>query len=90
MLAPLLLRTSFRTTVAESTVMLSSFVLSAALIEPAADVVAALMLIAGVVVPFETAIGVLPVTEVTVPVPPVPLEARVIRPFASTLIEALV
>ena len=47
----------------------SSLVLSAADIEPAADVVAAAMLTTGVVVPVATAMGAVPVTLVTVPDP---------------------
>ena len=61
----------------------SNFVLSAELIEPAADVVAAEILIAGVAPPEET-IGVVPVTEVTPPAEPD--AAAVILPCASTVI----
>ena len=68
----------------------SNFVLSLADIEPAADVVAAEMLIAGVLPPEET-IGAVPVTPVTdPPPPPEPLEADVILPCASTVISAFV
>ena len=45
----------------------SSFALSVALILPAAKVVAALMLITGVVVPVATLIGEVPLTLLTVP-----------------------
>ena len=54
--------------------------------EPAAEPVAAVILIAGVLPPDET-IGELPVTEVIVPPPPpLPLAAAVILPCASTVI----
>jgi len=61
----------------------SNFVLSAELIEPAADVVAAEILIAGVDPPDEL-IGAEPVTEVTPPAEPE--AADVILPCASTVI----
>jgi len=68
-------------------------VLSAALIEPAALVVAAEIDIAGVLPPVDE-IGVVPVTEVTPPPPPPPppdpFAAAVILPCASTVISALV
>ena len=59
-------------------------------IEPAADCVAAEILIAGVLPPEET-IGAVPVTPVTdPPPPPEPLAADVILPCASTVISAFV
>ena len=70
--------------------MPSSFVLSAALILPAAEVVAALMLITGAVPPDET-IGAVPVTPVTVPLP-VPAPMAVLKLAAvstETVLSAL-
>ena len=85
--------------------MPSSFVLSVALILPAAEVVAAVMLMAGVVVPVET-IGAVPVTPVTLPEdgvvhaitdpfeastwPVVPTVVRPVPPLASASVPAMV
>ena len=68
-----------------------NLVLSLADIEPAADVVAAKRLIAGVAPPDET-IGAVPVTKLTpeLPLPEEPLVAPVILPCASTVMFALV
>ena len=70
--------------------MPSSFDLSAALIEPAALVVAAEMPIVPLVVIVPPVIGALVAMLVTVPVPALPLLAEVIRPCASTVMLASV
>jgi len=57
--------------------------------EPAAALVAAVMLTEGVDVPFATLMGATPLTDVTVPPPDGELlDARVMRPLASTVMDA--